>query len=249
MSSIRGVAMLGVLSVSLAACGTAQFYDFDGSLSGVVGLGTSWFPRDQYTKPATVNAGDFVPLSSGMVVHTERDIPLELNFSVDFRLRLAPWFYTGLTSDYLTFSGESSDACRFFNCRTIRYSRLDWWDPVALQDIALRRSPSFGVLVGLLGGHAYNRAVLQYAFTVQQYDITVRDYAGVDCVDCKNTSYVKTSTTISSGAAWRHTITFGVEFIRLAIWFEYDGPAQMSSGLNFILFNAMFMEKEDMKPR
>ena len=231
------------------ACGTAQFHEFDGSLSNVVSVGTSWFPRDEYTKPVTINPSDYSPASRGMGTEMIRDVPIELNFFAEFRLRLAPWFYTGLTSDYLTLSGDSVDACRFYNCRVIRFSVLDWWNPVTAEAVTIKRSPSFGIIAGLMTDSHKHKLMLQYSLTVRQYDITLVTYAGHDCVNCVNTSYIKQSARVSSGAAWRHTITLGCEAARLAVWFEFDGAKQMSAGLGIILLNALFIEKEDMEPR
>jgi hypothetical protein len=230
----------------LAACGTAQFHDFDGSLSGVVGLGTSWSMRTDVPAPI-YDPADFQPASRSMSISTRHDTPLELNFSAEFRLRMAPWFYTGITSEYLSINGEGSETCPFYNCHTIRSSVLNWWDTVPLEDVIIKRSPSFGLIVGFMTYSHKIKTLIQYDLSVRHYEIIVDNYSGKDCVGCLNTSYVKDTISIARGAAWRHTVTVGCEVIRLAFWLELDGSRQLSAGLNVILLNALFIEKEDMK--
>jgi hypothetical protein len=247
MISIRNLILCSICAAF--GCGAVPFHGTDGMLAGTVSLGTSWFPRDEYSGAPSIDPDDFRPASRDMYTESRWVKPLEINLSSDVRFRLKPWLYAAATSEYLSLNLEGHDDCPFYNCRMIRHTYLSWWNPVVAESVTLKRSPSIGLAVGLMTPSSRNKMVLQYDLSVRRYEITVNKYEGRNCLGCMNSSHIKSSEVVSSGPAWRHTVTIGCELLRVALWAELDGPKQVSAGFNVILLHMLFSDEKREKSR
>lgn len=231
--------MIALCCLPSISCGTLQFHDFDGALASSGGIGTSWFPRNKYSGAPAIEENNFLPSSGAMGVETTGEMPITVNYDVDFRLRLKPWFYVGTTSQLITMDISTGSGCRFYNCRAMRQTDVGWWDRVTAEDMVMHRSPSIGLLVGLIVPWEI-KGVIQYDLSIRDYRIIERIYEGDDCVGCRNSSHVKSTSVVSSGIAWRHTIQLKLEIIGVAFWVETDGPGQLSAGLGMVFSNFLF---------
>jgi len=61
---------------------------------------------------------------------------------------------------------------------------VDWWDPVILESISMRKSPDYGIVAGLIG----DGWMADLRFSLNEYKINKTYYKGVDCPNCVNYS-------------------------------------------------------------
>lgn len=245
MSSIRILVLFGLLSLMASACGTTQVGESPNvSLSHSGWLGGSWLMDGAYVNQPSINKADFLPSSGPMVADTQRGSAWELGFTVDLRFRLAPSFYTGLSSHYVSFYGTGDSPCRFFNCQLVQSSTVNWWDTVTAEDVILKRSPSIGWVAGFIFGDPEFKKIVEYSLSLRRYELIVDTYEGIDCVGCVNSSRLKYATTVESGTAWRNTFKVGTELLCGIGWIEL-GAQQVSIGIGLQLSGPLFIEKKE----
>jgi len=248
MSSIRCLALFCSTVAWVSGCYTLKIGQ-NTSLSHSTWLGMSGSVRDEYKKPPAVDPSKYVPAGGPMTVDTSQGTPLELDFSIEFRRRLTEHFFTGLTSNYLSsyFDGSNPGlGLSGFYRQNVRYSIMNWWDPVLAENVVIKRSPSIGFTLGFMldAPKSYERVaekqVVQYSVSIRRYELDVNSYEGIDCVNCRNTSRVINTAVISSGAGWRQTLELGTELFRLGFWFEFDGKTQITTGIGFAISPIVF---------
>ncbi len=82
---------------------------------------------------------------------------------------------------------------------------LQWWDPVKLETIKVEpgSGPTLGVSADV---ELSDSVILNATYMVPSYRVVEQDYAGTNCVDCKNTSSVSRTTTLEEGNGQRGTL-------------------------------------------
>lgn len=82
---------------------------------------------------------------------------------------------------------------------------VDWWDPVAVQDVVFKKkTPSFGISVKLGDENPVLFQILNYNAKVVR-----RDYDGIDCWGCRNTSKVYEKKTLDENL-WVQKFSVGI---------------------------------------
>jgi len=245
MSLFRKSAIFMCVAMPTAGCYTFEL-NKDTSLSASGYFGVSWPVRDSYKNPLpAVDPTDFYPNNNTMTTSESSGTPLEANFILELRERLDDHLYMGVTSTYASIYSKGVGMVDFgFPQQTLRYTTLHWWDDVLANDVVIKRSPSIGYMIGFMFGSKLDKArgmkeIVQYTVSVRRYEVDLQTYHGIDCYGCKNTSEVKDTKTISSGAAWRHTLTIGPENCSGVVWLE-TADAYMAMGLGVALSYAIF---------
>lgn len=121
---------------------------------------------------------------------------------------------------------------------------LDWWDPVIARAIALRRSPSAGLLIGTNAPH-YQQFRMQV--TSFYYSLAVMEFEGVDLPDERNMSRSIDRHELSSGFGFGLGFDFrppwtNTNYGRIGVYWDHAWSA-WSMGIGWRFTTPMYASK------
>lgn len=180
-SSLLGVMLLIALQARTAAAQRLE-------LEGGPWLDVGYTGADVEEPPLASDWGSrFVPPSPGMRAREGRDaftahLGLTLRTGVSFA---SDYGFMAVVQQYLPWTEQ------------VRSVVIEWWDEVDGADVALFKPwPAVGTAAFVRIGRG---SFLDLTVTAQPYELLARQFTGVDCQDCMNTSNVTSSRQIDSG--------------------------------------------------
>jgi hypothetical protein len=131
---------------------------------------------------------DFQPPGGNMkinVVEQSRSSSIiRIGFSYDLLRTESGWrLRLPISKQLVRLTGGADNS---FGQERLASTMANWWDPVTVSDVVIKRSaPRFGLEVV--------RGPLMIGVSAQYYTLMERQYRGVDCYGCRNTSEVISS--------------------------------------------------------
>jgi|GEM_PF-6751363 len=111
--------------------------------------------------------------------------------------------------------------------RSLSSLTIDWWDPVKLQDIALKKTPNLGISMDFISDYNVN-----VTFSAYQFKLYERHFKGDDCYGCKNSSHPFESIPLDKGIGTKLSVTFYGEgdmgYYGWGFFFETNGTSLLN---------------------
>lgn len=123
---------------------------------------------------------NFQPPGGTMEVEDQPVISFAFGVQPEFRQRISSGLLVGALARYQLYFPGGID-------QTMSKTVVEWWDPVTVRSISLRRTPSLGALLAIDAPH-YQQ--FRFQVTGFYYSLARLYYRGVDNVDARNSSVV-----------------------------------------------------------
>ena len=221
MSLIFRLAQFVWLMTFVAACST---YRYPGRIISPLNVALSPMLKEikQHPSNPAYNLNDFDPTGGSMQVDTDTSRKTRIDLSFEVYQPLPANFVVGLSVGYASLGSEY-----------LQSTYLHWWDYVLVDRVTLEHTPSVGGYAGWLFSSTseYGLYSIQYGLQISGYKIKHDVYKGVDVVDGRNYSVIKSTTVLDSGTSIWQTVEVVLGFVRLGLWLETDGSREQMFGL------------------
>jgi len=213
--------VLGIFLLSLSGMAMAQTTTREDRNSFDVALdfGASKTSIETTLSPAWPRL--FVPAGGTMEIDESGSTQFAFAFRLGYsRVLFGNDRWGGLLRLPISYQVLGYSAGSHLNKQGLARTTLTWWDPVTVSDVVVsHKTPRVGI--------EYVKGRFSMAISAQHYAISTREFEGVDCQGCRNSSKVFLTNEVESGISPRIEFFFG----GIALFVEKMGNKTTQAGI------------------